>query len=130
MRQFFHLKIKYEFPTLPSPSSVLPFFSHISHYSCMHSFLPPIPPYPYTSISLISFSFSHLLSLGSSVEELYCKRPIQCMASSKILTHLPLTTRRVCTPRLWCGGRTHSLGGEGVGGQYFRRQTLLCTLHL
>ncbi len=20
-------------------------------------------------------------------------------------------------PRLWCGGRTHSLGGEGVGGQ-------------
>jgi hypothetical protein len=27
-------------------------------------------------------------------------------------------------PRLWCGGRTHSLGGERVGGQYFgRRQT-------
>jgi hypothetical protein len=22
-------------------------------------------------------------------------------------------------PRLWCGGRTHSLGGEGVGAQYF-----------
>ncbi len=34
-------------------------------------------------------------------------------------------------PRLWCGGRTHSQGGEGVGGQQFRRrQTLLCTLHL
>jgi hypothetical protein len=34
-------------------------------------------------------------------------------------------------PRLWCGGRTHSLGGEGVGGQYFgRRQTQLCTLHM
>jgi hypothetical protein len=32
-------------------------------------------------------------------------------------------------PRRWCGGRTHSLGGEGMGGQYFgRRQTLLCTL--
>jgi hypothetical protein len=30
------------------------------------------------------------------------------------------------------GGRTHSLGGEGVGGgQYFgRRQTQLCTLHM
>jgi hypothetical protein len=28
---------------------------------------------------------------------------------------------------LWCGGRTHLLGGEG--GQYFgRRQTQLCTL--
>jgi hypothetical protein len=26
---------------------------------------------------------------------------------------LPLTARRVCTPRLWCGGRTHSLVGEG-----------------
>jgi hypothetical protein len=27
----------------------------------------------------------------------------------------PLTARRVYTPRLWCGGRTHSLGGEGWG---------------
>ncbi len=28
----------------------------------------------------------------------------------------PLTARRVCTPPcLWCGGRTHSLGGEEVG---------------
>ncbi len=52
-------------------------------------------------------------------EGLYCKRPIQCLASSEILTPHPLTARRVCTPsRFWCGGRTHSLGGEGVGGQY------------
>jgi hypothetical protein len=30
-------------------------------------------------------------------------------------------------PRLWCGGRTYSLGGEEVGCQYFGRcQTLLC----
>jgi hypothetical protein len=39
----------------------------------------------------------------------------------------------VCTPRLWCGGRTHSLGGErgGGGGQYFgRREIKLCTLHM
>jgi hypothetical protein len=28
--------------------------------------------------------------MGSTVERLYCKRPIQCLASSKILTpHLP-----------------------------------------
>jgi hypothetical protein len=38
-----------------------------------------------------------------------------------------------CTPRLCCGGRTHSPGGEegggGVGGQYFgRRKTQLFTL--
>ncbi len=26
---------------------------------------------------------------------------------------IPLTARRVGTPRLWCGGRTHSPGGEG-----------------
>ncbi len=45
---------------------------------------------------------------GESVERLYCKRPILCLASSKILT-----------PRLWCGGRTHSLGGEGGGGSIF-----------
>jgi hypothetical protein len=24
-------------------------------------------------------------------------------------------------PRLWCGGRTHSQGGEGVGGQLVRK---------
>jgi hypothetical protein len=39
-----------------------------------------------------------------------------------------------CVPppplRIWCGRRTHSLGGEGVGVQKFgRRQTLLCTLY-
>ncbi len=39
--------------------------------------------------------------------------------------HYPLTAR------LWCWGRTHSLGGEGGGGQYFgRRQTQLCTLRM
>jgi hypothetical protein len=30
-----------------------------------------------------------------------------------------LTAQRVCTPHLWCGGRTHSLGGEGVGVNIF-----------
>jgi hypothetical protein len=34
------------------------------------------------------------------VEGLYCKRPIQCLASSKILTSRPLTARRVCTTPL------------------------------
>ncbi len=28
----------------------------------------------------------------------------------------PFTARRVCAPRGWCEGRTHSLGGEGGGG--------------
>jgi hypothetical protein len=45
---------------------------------------------------------------------------------SGVFTPHPPTARRVFTSRFWCGGRTHSLGGEGVGGQ--RRQTLLCTL--
>ncbi len=43
----------------------------------------------------------------------YCKSPIVWLSSSKILNPIPFTARRVCTPRLWCGGRTHSLGGEG-----------------
>ena len=47
------------------------------------------------------------------VERLYCKRPIQCLESSKILTPHPLP------PGLWYGGRTHSLGGEGDGGSIF-----------
>jgi hypothetical protein len=29
---------------------------------------------------------------------------------------IPLSARRVCTPRLCCGGRTDSPGGEGDGG--------------
>ncbi len=33
-----------------------------------------------------------------SVEGLYCTRPIQCLASSEILTPHPLTAWRVCTP--------------------------------
>jgi hypothetical protein len=49
------------------------------------------------------------------VEGLYCKRPIQCLASSKILTPHPLTARSVSTP-LWCGGRTHSWVERGWGG--------------
>jgi hypothetical protein len=52
---------------------------------------------------------SHLLP---NVERLYCKWPIICLASSKILTPHP-------PHRLWCGGWTHwthSLGGEGGGG--------------
>ncbi len=66
---------------------------------------------------------THILWVPA-VEGSYCKRPIQCLASSKRLFPHPLTARRVCTvypppPHLWCWGSTHSLGGEGVGGQYF-----------
>jgi hypothetical protein len=70
----------------------------------------------------------------TTVERFYCKRPILCMASSKILTPHPLTARRggecvVCTPPPLVGGRTNSLK-RGVGGQYFgRRQTQLCNLY-
>jgi hypothetical protein len=51
------------------------------------------------------------------VDGLYCKRPIQCLASSEILTPTPSPPGECVPARLWCGGRTHSLGGEGVGGQ-------------
>ncbi len=54
--------------------------------------------------------------MTGTVERLYCKRPIQCRASSK---YWPPTARRVSNPRLWCRGRTHSLGGEGDGGSIF-----------
>ncbi len=47
----------------------------------------------------------------SGVERLYCKRPIQCLASSKIFPHCPAS--------VWGGGRTHSLGGQGGGGSIF-----------
>jgi hypothetical protein len=49
----------------------------------------------------------------------YCKGAIQFLSTSKILTSqgpIPLSARLVCTPRLCCGGRTDSPGGEGDGG--------------
>jgi hypothetical protein len=43
----------------------------------------------------------------------------------------PTPPRECVPPAFGAGGRTHSLVGEGVGGQYFgRRQTQLCTLRM
>ncbi len=56
----------------------------------------------------VSIDISHILY---PVERLYCKRPIQFLASAKIMTPHPPTGRRVCSPRLWCGG-----GGGHMGG--------------
>ncbi len=51
-------------------------------------------------------------SLLRGVKGLYCKRPIQCLAPSKRPPplHRPAS---VYPPPLWCGKRTHSLGGGG-----------------
>jgi hypothetical protein len=43
------------------------------------------------------FALSAQLPIAETVERLYCKRLILCLASSKILTPTPLTARRVCT---------------------------------
>ncbi len=64
------------------------------------------------------------VSWDPAAEGLHCKRPIQCLASPEILTPHPLTARRVCTPCLWCGGRTPALGGEGDGGSIFLNTAL------
>ncbi len=62
--------------------------------------------------SLYRLNYKHML------ERLYCKGPIQCLASSKILTPTPLTPRRVCTPPPSFfgagGGHTGWRGGWGV----------------
>ncbi len=50
---------------------------------------------------MIVYSFSAEQG-AQRIERLYCKRPIQCLASSKILTH----------------SRGDTLAGEGGGGQY------------
>ncbi len=60
------------------------------------------------------------------VEGLYCKRQVQC----QILTPTPSPPSECVPLRLWCGGRIHSLGGEGEGSIVGRRQTLLCTLFM
>jgi hypothetical protein len=67
----------------------------------------------------------------SIVEGFYCKGPIQCLASSELLTPppTPWPPGECVPPRLWCGGRTHSLGGEGGGGvnssEYARHSSVL-----
>ncbi len=59
-------------------------------------------------------------NINHSVERLYCKRPIQCLASSEILTPPTPSPPGECVPhRLWCGGRTHSLGLKGGWGKIF-----------
>jgi hypothetical protein len=52
---------------------------------------------------------------GRSVEGLYGKRPIQCPASSEILTPPPHRPASVYPPTFGAGGGIHSLDGEGVG---------------
>jgi hypothetical protein len=54
-------------------------------------------------------------------EGLYCKRPIQCLASSEILTPHPLTTRRVCTPPPLVRGEDTLARGRGGGGSTVRK---------
>ncbi len=55
------------------------------------------------------------------VEQLYCKRPIQCLASSKILTPHPLTARRVCNPPPLVKGEDTLAGWRGGGGSIVRK---------
>ncbi len=86
-------------------------------------------------VHLSLFSFS-LVVTAKAVERLYCKRPIQCLASSKILTPPPPSPPGECLsppPRLWCEGRTHSQGGEGVGGGsifWKKPDTALYSVHI
>ncbi len=72
-------------------------------------------------IGIGSVATHHMVTTyPTAVEGLYCKRPIQCLASSDQLTPHPVTARRVCTPRLRCVGRTNSLR-RGGGGSIVRK---------
>ncbi len=62
------------------------------------------------------------------VEGLYCKRPIQCLASFEILTPHPLNARRVCTPLPLVRGGGHT-GWWRVGGGSIVRKTPDTALH-
>jgi hypothetical protein len=56
------------------------------------------------------------VSIHIAVEGLYCKRPTQCLAPSKILTPHPLTAWRVCTPPPLVQGEDTLAGWRGGGG--------------
>jgi hypothetical protein len=61
---------------------------------------------------------------------LYCKRPIQCLASSEILTPHPLTTRRVCTlpPPPLVRGEYTLAGWRGGGGVNISEDARYCSV--
>jgi hypothetical protein len=95
--------------------------------------LPPPPPQKAQKLAIQAKSPSATIVAGLQLplpdqlpEGLYCKRPIQCLASSEILKPPPPPPSppgECVTLRLWCGGRTHSLGGEGVGRGSIVRKT-------
>jgi hypothetical protein len=66
------------------------------------------------------------------VERLYCKRPLLCLSSSKILTlHPPHRPPASVYPAFGAGGGHTRRVEKGGGGQYFgRRETQLGTLHM
>ena len=57
-----------------------------------------------------------LVTLSRREIIVYCKRPIQCLASSKILTPHPLTARRVCIPLPLVRGKDKLAGWRGGWG--------------
>jgi hypothetical protein len=66
------------------------------------------------------------LHIGQYVEGLYCKRPIQCLASSEILTPHPLTAPRVCTPP--GGGHRHTRWVKRGWGVNSSEDARLCSV--
>jgi hypothetical protein len=65
------------------------------------------------------------------VEGLFCKRPIQCLASSKNIEPHPLTARRVCTPSPFGAGGGHTRWVERGWGVNSSEDARHCSvLHL
>ncbi len=104
------------------------FVHRTNYFRCHPYFTPQTLPRPPSSFYTV-IRGAHIQRLGSqalplTVEGLYCKRPNQCLASSKILTPHPLTARRVCTPPppAFGAGEDKLAGWRGGGGQYFGRR--------
>ena len=76
--------------------------------------------------SVVSVTLNDLLPKDQWWLHAVCRREIITVRGQSYVLRLPkywpptpLSERRVCTPRLCCGGRTHSPGGEGGGGSIF-----------
>ncbi len=77
-----------------------------------------LPSATLSHASLLNLLSSCIINNIQSVEGLYCKRKIQCLASSKILTPTPtpLTARRVRTPPPLVRGEDTLAGWRGGWG--------------
>jgi hypothetical protein len=98
---------------------VLLLITCLVEYSAINLFEPPmVYTTSYPTFCHVTIPESYV---RRHVEGLYCKMPIQCLASSKLLNPHPLAARWVCIPLPFVRGEDTLAGWSGGGGSIVRK---------